>query len=49
MRREFVSPTTSVYRASILFGHEEVGTWALGLTGSHEKAGSRPNKMLALC
>jgi hypothetical protein len=26
------------YSASILFGHEEGGTWALGLSGSQEKA-----------
>jgi hypothetical protein len=31
-----------------LFGHEEAATWARGLTGRQEKAGSCPNKMLAL-
>jgi hypothetical protein len=38
----------SKYSANIYFGHEDVGTWALGLSGSQEIATSRPNKMLAL-
>jgi hypothetical protein len=36
------------YSTSILFGHEEAGASALGHTGSREKVGSCPNKMLAL-
>jgi hypothetical protein len=38
----------SLYSASILFGHEKTVAKALYLTGSQEKVGSCPNKMLAL-
>jgi hypothetical protein len=38
----------SWYSVSVLFGHEEAGTWALGLAGSQEKAGPYLNKMLVL-
>jgi hypothetical protein len=31
-----------------LFGHEEAGASALGLDSNQEKAGSYPNKILAL-
>jgi hypothetical protein len=42
--------TTSVpkYIASIWFGHEAGKVGATGLTGSQEKAGACPNRMLAL-
>jgi hypothetical protein len=43
-----ISMVKMLYSASILFGHEEAGASALGLTGSLDKAGSFPNKNRAL-